>query len=287
MVRSTNRCNRRMLLLAPELSRVPEKFQDIDHDYQRHHARLVEMQRLRGAIYLKDGAIETNDLSSDGRHEIPADLESWHLLALDPMGRICGCLRFQEHKPRHSARKLSVSESPLAMSDIWAPLLSAAMRSESELARSLDFSLAEVGGWAISEEFRFSWAALQVALSAYSLARMLGGCIGITTATARHSSASILRRIGGSGLRARGVELPPYYDPSYKCEMVILRFDSSAPDPRYSAHVDELDSDLPFIPVVCANRGVRHREQFRFPDPPRLLQHELEPVERGELIETY
>ena len=108
-----------------------------------------------------------------------------------------------------------------------------------------------MAGWALSERFRCTSAALNIALSAYSLARMLGGCIGITTATVRHSSASILRRIGGGGFKSDGVERPKYYDPRYKCEMVVLRFDSSAPNPRYADRVGGLGAYLPFAKVIC------------------------------------
>jgi hypothetical protein len=250
MVRSIVAKTQQLVLLAPEYSRIPTTFLDVGIDYDRHQELLAEMQRMRGRLYLHDGAIEPWELSTDGRHQTPADEESWHLLALDSDGHVCGCARYREHCPADPYSKLSVAASPLANSSIWESHLYSAVSSEIALARSLDFAFVEVGGWALTDEFRSSPEAIKIALSAYSLARTLGGCIGITTATVRHSSASILRRIGGQMLQSGGVEIPTYFDPRYKCQMVILRFDSSAPNPRYSMWVDELEACLPFTQVL-------------------------------------
>jgi hypothetical protein len=84
----------------------------------------------------------------------------------------------------------------------------------------------------------------------FSLARLLGGCIGVTTATRRHCSASILRRIGGQTLHANGVGIPPYFDPRYDCEMEILRFDSTTPNPRFERWIEELKYHLSAVPVI-------------------------------------
>jgi hypothetical protein len=100
--------------------------------------------------------------------------------------------------------------------------------------------------------------ALRIALGAYSLSRSLGGCVGITAATRRHHSSSILRRIGGRPLTADGVELPPYYDPQYACGMEMLRFDSSFPNPRYEGWIEEIRAHLHTATVVrCKHSSVR------------------------------
>jgi hypothetical protein len=91
-----------------------------------------------------------------------------------------------------------------------------------------------------------------MALATYSLAQVLGGCIGITTATTRHSSSSILRRLGGSSLESGGDELPSYYDPQFQCQMEVLGFDSDRPAPKYGGLVDRLRSEIRAAPVICA-----------------------------------
>src|SRR5437016_6010409 len=83
---------------------------------------------------------------------------------------------------------------------------------EMQRARRLQMRFGEVGGWAVAEEHRWTLEPLRIILAAYGLGQLLGGCAGVATATMRHKSASILRRIGLNSLRWDGAELPPYYD---------------------------------------------------------------------------
>lgn len=83
------------------------------------------------------------------------------------------------------------------------------------------------------------------------LLECLGSCTGVATATFRHGSAPILRRIGLRPLSADGVELPPYFDPRYGCQMQVLRFDSRFPNPKYREMVAEFRSSLTTAPVIC------------------------------------
>jgi hypothetical protein len=46
-------------------------------------ALLSQMQMLRGAIYLRDGAVTKSELLSDGRHRELIDDTSWHVLAIN------------------------------------------------------------------------------------------------------------------------------------------------------------------------------------------------------------
>jgi hypothetical protein len=124
------------------------------------------------------------------------------------------------------------------------------------VARQRGISLVEVGGWAIAKEARFSTDALRLALSTFALARMLGGCIGLTTATVRHCSAAILRKLGGRSLHVDGQEIPRYFDTAYDCDMEILRFDSDEPNPRYMETLDRLTADLASSEVVRADRAL-------------------------------
>jgi hypothetical protein len=109
---------------------------------------------------------------------------------------------------------------------------------------------AELGGWAVAREYRHSGEGLLLALSAYSLGRAFGGALGLTTATVRHASSTILRRLGGESLEVDGTPVPPYFDARYQCQMELLRFDSRAPNPRYGAVVEMLTNRLATVPVV-------------------------------------
>ena len=246
--------SRDLVLLAPAISRVPDSFQNVEDNPERHRALLTEMQMLRGTIYLQDGAITPSQLCAKGRHRHPVDEKSWHLLAVNQDGRVCGGARYRETSNRTVFSQLTIKLSSLARSAVWGKKLRAAVGAELERARKKDVSYVEFGGWALAEELRCKTEGLRIALAVYSLAQSLGGCVGISTATRRHRSSSILRRIGGRPLEADGVELPPYYDPQYGCEMEILRFDSNLPNPRYSRWIDQIRDHLQTVPVIRSNR---------------------------------
>jgi hypothetical protein len=49
-----------------------------------------------------------------------------------------------------------------------------------------------------------------------------------------------LRKIGGRRVRIEESEIPPYYDPQYECDMELLRFDSTLPNPRFEMWIEDL-----------------------------------------------
>jgi len=251
--------NRRLVLLAPNKDRVPSSFSNACFDEGRHGRLLADAQRLRGRIYLEDGAIEVSQLTSDGRHCVPNDENSWHLLDLDANGEVCGCSRYFVHDNSVPFSQLGVRKAALAQTDRWGQKLRWAIEADLELARRRDIDYAELGCWALREDLRGSTEAIRIALGTYGLARSLGGCIGVTAATVRHCSSSILRRIGGKAMEVAGTLLPSYHDPNYKCEMTILRFDSSLPNPRYEPWIEQIREQLRTAPVICRTAQSQHR----------------------------
>jgi hypothetical protein len=91
-----------------------------------------------------------------------------------------------------------------------------------------------------------------LALAGYSLGRIRGDCLGITTATVRHCSSSILRRLGGAPLATGEATVPRYYDPRYDCDMEILRFDSRYPGKKYASLVKLLQQKMSEIQVIAS-----------------------------------
>jgi hypothetical protein len=246
------------MILAPAEGEVPDTFLQVEEDANLHETLLAQMQTLRGARYLKDGAITAPELSSDGRHRLPVDEKSWHLLVLNRGGSVCGGARFRRTSNRIGFSELGVGASSMAQSDLWGMKLRAAVEADLELARRRDVAYFEFGGWAVAEEYCCTTEALRIALGLYSLSRSFGGGVGITAATRRNHSSSILRRIGGRSLATDGVELPHYYDPQYSCEMEILRFESDSPNPRYEVWIEEIRAHLFTAPVVrCKHSSVR------------------------------
>ena len=243
----------RLVLLAPAKCNVPLAFREARSDHGQHERLLHEMQQLRGSVYLSDGAVERWHLTKDGRHRSPEDYDSWHLLAIDEAGRIIGCSRYLHCENTISYSELGLQYTISAQTVEWERQLQVGVESELNTARLRDLAYVKVGGWALNETIRNTAEGLSIALATWGLAQLLGGCLGIATVTRRHSSSSILRKLGGSSLEINGVPLPPYYDPQYKCEMEIIRFDSRVPNPRYREWVDQIRLSLLSTPVICGN----------------------------------
>jgi hypothetical protein len=202
------------------------------------------MQHLRGQVYLKDGAIQACELDDDGRFRMRGDEQSWHLLLVDSARAVIGCARYLVHSNTAPFDSLRISHSALAKDPQWGPKVRASAEADLELARQNDFSYVEIGGWALAEQWRGSRAALEILVGSYALAHFWGGALGACTATVRHGSSSMLRRLGGTGLKLAGEELPPYEDPQYGCKMELLRFDCRTPAPRFLPLISQLREEL-------------------------------------------
>lgn len=266
--RTISSLDRRLVLLAPQ-SRVSAFFKNVETDSRRHRELVREMQKLRGSIYMQDGALGREQLSADGLHETDEDEQSWHLLMMDNRQKITGCAWYLEHDVTENAVRLDdlrVRHCPLARMDEWRDQLKKGVESELARAHREKLRYAEVGGWAVSKNSRCTSEGLVLALAGYSLGRLRGGCLGITTATVRHCSSSILRRIGGEPLEADGAAVPSYYDPRYKCEMEILRFDSRNPAAKFGKLIDRLRDKLAAVPVITRQPVVAYQHRGTYFD---------------------
>jgi hypothetical protein len=154
-----------------------------------------------------------------------------------------------------SIQNLRVRTCPLARVDQWREPLIGALQSELAKARRNRLRYAEVGGWAVAKERRCTSEGLLLALGAYGLCRILGGALGLTTANVKHSSSSILRRLGGSYLEFQGQVIPSYFDSRYNADIELLRFDSRRPAPKYSGLIAKLQERLATVPVFAAEPG--------------------------------
>lgn len=268
-----SRVIRELLLLAPTPELVPACFTRLECDRASHFDYLAGLQRLRGSIYLEDGAIEPWQLTEDGRHDLPLDHTSWHILTVEG-GRVMGCARMQFYEPTVSFHDLGVSRSAQAQSPRWGSVLSAAITDDLRRAKEDGFRFVEAGGWALAPELRATTEALQIALSSYALAELVGGCVGLSTATVRHNSSSILRRLGGTPYVWDGQSLPAYYDPVYRCEMEVVRFDCRVVNPRFRPWVSELASRLPSVRTVCATNS--HAPAFSMALADAIDEHDRE-----------
>ncbi len=239
---------RQYVLLAPSQS-AASSFDHAFVDPSRHHRLLAEAQRLRGRIYVHDGAIQPSDLLAD-RHIQTADDQAWHLLTVDENEAVIACIRYSAHEPCVSFSELSIAGSGIARSAEFGVRVREAVEIELDCARRRGVWYVELGGWAVCDSLRCTTEAIRTLLTVYALSQVRGGAVGLSSATTRHHSSSILRRIGGRSLKAKGVEVSSYYDAQYGCEMELLSFDSESPNQRYAGWINDCREALHQIPVV-------------------------------------
>jgi hypothetical protein len=247
--------DQRLVLVAPPFARIPSHFRNVTVDSRRHRRHVQELQRLRGGIYLSDGAVRREQLSPDGLHQTPEDFKSWHLLMFREQRQLSSCAWYLKHEDAQFDQ-LRVRSCPLRDDKEWRAPVSLAVESELARARTEGVAYAELGGWAISTESRCSSEGLLVALATYGLSRVLGGALGMTTATVRHCSSTILKRLGGSPLEFEGAPLPSYFDARYGCEMELLRFDSRRPSAKYERQVEMLEHKLANVAVIAPGSAI-------------------------------
>ena len=277
---------RRYVLLAPGQS-AASQFNQAVVDPWRHHRLLAKAQRLRGRIYLQDGAIQASELLADDRHVQPADDQAWHLLTVDDNEAVTACIRYFAHEPGVSYSDLSIAGSGVARSAEFGTRVRAAVEAELACARRRGVWYVELGGWAVCESLRCTTEPIRTLLTVYALSQLRGGAIGLSSATARHHSSSILRRIGGRALKAHGVEVPSYYDLQYACEMELLSFDSEFPNERYAGWIRDSQEVLRQVPVVlgapantCASDLLRLHAAVGGPSEYVIRQAELVETQR-------
>lgn len=241
--------DKRMVLLAPPHADGARLFPtSYCVDPGRHDDLVGQMQCLRGQVYLEDGALRPDQLTPDGRHRTREDERSWHLLMLDRRQRVSACIWYLEHQAPASIHELRVRSCPLAKSPDGH--LRDAVHAELARARDEQVRYSEVGGWAVAKHSRCTSEGLILILATFGLSRILGGALGVATATARHSSAAILQRLGLSRFEVRGNAVRPYYDPEYDCEMEVLRFDTRRASARYHDLIEHLKPRLREVSVI-------------------------------------
>jgi hypothetical protein len=227
-------------------------FAHVHHDGELYENILCEMQKFRGLVYLSEGNLTPDDLTPNGEHFQLADYNSWHLLTIDEQGRVAACGRLVFHPAEAGFFDLLVSHCALARSKRWAAALRTAVEAEMQSARNEEKQFTELGGWAVVRDLRCSTEAVRMVLAGYALGQAVGGARGISTVDVCNQSSSILRRIGGAPLRIGETELPSFYEPQYRRDLEVLRFDSSQPNERYADHIRQCREALKSVPVIAS-----------------------------------
>ena len=217
---------------------------------------LSAIQRLRGALYVADGAIRSSTLDPKGRHQCEDDHLSYHLALWN--GEVQGCARVRLHPPHKPAQDYRVHELIDRMHPRPSAEYRVALQEFISQSEKRGYRLGEVGGWAVSKSHQASRAAMALPLAGWSFSRICGKQIWIASATERNRSAEMLRRIGGWPLKLGGADLPPFFDSVYNCQMQLLCFCSDVLNPKFESAVAELQSliELQFAANENPCRGV-------------------------------
>lgn len=244
------------VLLAPLRWRSQSVFDDVVVDENAYQHLLSAVQRFRGKSYLADGALRPSDLTPDGRHQQPIDPHSWHLVIQSDAGEVVSCARYYS-LPNPCFETTLTSRSRLAREPEWKSHVQSIVEDSIRRAMDRGAEFAELGGWCVAESARKTSHALRSVLSMYALGEILGGTVGLSTATTRHSSSSILQRLGAHKADWQGLTLPTYFEPMFDCDMELLSFDSSKPAPKYSAQVAAYQQQMrSSFRVVCSGVSV-------------------------------
>jgi len=257
--------HRRFVLLAPSHIERPGTLSKAVSDSGEHARLMGEAQRLRGKAYLADGAIKPWQLTPDARLLQAADRNSFHLLSLDSTGHVAACARYMQHSPSVTFSELDLSHTPLASDATAGPFLRDAVERELIRARGLNYGYVEMGGWAIAETLRCSTEAVRMVVTIYALGRLMGGALGVSTATTRHGSSSILRRLGATSLLDENHSARTYFDPNFGCEMELLSFDSDRPSTKYEDAVRRCQDLLAHTTIIAPEMSYMPMPRVQIP----------------------
>jgi hypothetical protein len=107
------------IMLAPHNAVTPAHFGVIIRDPEAHTRMSSEMQIVRGAVALAEGAIRPESLDIDSRYQMPGDADSWHLVRMGDDNQIRGSARIMVHEDGVSFARLRLSQSAIARSSEW------------------------------------------------------------------------------------------------------------------------------------------------------------------------
>lgn len=265
-------CDPRFAILAPEIGAVPTSQFKTFRDGTRRARMLAKMQRLRGRVALREAAIAPSMLQDSGRYVMPGDDRSWHLLRLTEDGEVGGCARILVHDPGVTFPQLRLASSSIARCAEWGGRLRNAVEAEFTYARTKGLRIIEPGGWVVDHDLRSTCEAVSIALAAFALARMIGNCIGLLTATVKNGSSAILRRLGGRHLEIDGKAIPEYFEPAWGCNAELLRFYTNSLNPRFEGALAAVSSRLLDAPVLCEGTPSRPNRWGAVDPPPQTVR---------------
>src|SRR5581483_764738 len=127
----------RFQLLAPPQASTGVTLGHSKIDEQLYYHYLTAMQRLRGRVYLKDGAIQPWELDDNGCFRMFSDEQSWHFLLIEGT-EVVGCARYLVHPNTVSFYQLRLSHAALTKHPLWGEKVRKAVNADLRRARDLN-----------------------------------------------------------------------------------------------------------------------------------------------------
>jgi hypothetical protein len=212
---------------------------------EEYDASIAKIQRFRGTIYYADGAIPAEALDAEGRHHSVSDERSYHVCVLADEETMAGCFRLRVHRSGSAIDDLCLAPALTRIESAIRPDVSSAISGLMAQAWRQGMLFGEVGGWAVQPDFRRSRDLIAMPLVAFAVYEQFGSALVIAHATHRHSSARILKEIGGFSLTHEGSAFSPYHDSYYGSLMEFVCFDSRRPAERLAPIVHSLKITIP------------------------------------------
>jgi hypothetical protein len=193
---------------------------------------------------------------------MPGDDSSWHLIRVCGKGKMMGCARILVHPENAGFSSLRLAKSALAKDPYWFKKVRWTIEAEIAAARREKLNLVEPGGWVLEERFRGTSEATAIALSAFAWTQLVGECLAYVTATVKHDSSSMLRRLGGDSVYFAGNPVPRYYEPRFQCEMELIKIESRTLNSKFEAMLAPLRESLCLSTVLQPEPQVRMLSQW-------------------------
>lgn len=212
------------------------------YNSEDYDARLARIRRLRGKVFLADGAVTQEHLDESGSYHTSLDHRAWHIYLAGNDGEVPACCTLMLHRNVVEVQELRISELLCHIQDDRRGLYESAIQSLIREAARLNVGFGEAAAWAIDQKFRNHCASMMMIIASWPLYQTLGNAIIIGAPTSRHHTSSIEKRMGGFPLALQGSPLGPFHDAPHGCDMEFVWFDSQRPLSRFAQIISEMRS---------------------------------------------
>lgn len=218
-------------LIAPASGAVPPALSAWRSTH--HESAIADIQRFRGRIYVHDEALPLSALDSSGRHCSDLDYQSWHIVARDAEGHICGVMRMPIYPIDTPIESLLLHKTLERMEPDRRRLYTYTAQRFIDRSTARGYThLCEAGGWAVDKHRCDRNTGLSLAAASWMLLRCFGQGICLSTVTVKHHAADLLKRMGGFN-ELEGTPHARFHDPFFRCDIELVFFHADIINPAF------------------------------------------------------